>query len=372
MALDQMQALPDRQGEAAEAGRMSFGDHLEELRQRIIYALVGIVLTSVVTLFFGRDIVGWLVQPLARTLRSMNHPPHTNFLNPVEPFGVYLKVSIIGGLILASPWVVYQLWKFVSSGLYRHERRVVLTLLPFSSGMSALAVVFMYWVMLPVCLVFFIGFAASYPPPQVDVNERGGGLVGIVSDWARSFSGMPGGKEAADPDAGATAGATDGTASGSGEATEPPVQTVEIRRSDPLEPVEGQIWLKRPEMELRTFVDGRTLSYASLTGGSLVQPQIKLGDYISMVTFLTLGLVLAFQLPVVLLVLGWTGLVDPAVLARYRKYGVFGCFVLGAVFTPADPISMFVLALPLWGLFELGLLLMRWGYKPADLDAENA
>jgi sec-independent protein translocase protein TatC len=87
------------------------------------------------------------------------------------------------------------------------------------------------------------------------------------------------------------------------------------------------------------------------------------------VTWLALGVVIAFQLPVVMLILGWSQLVSPYWLAQYRKYCVFACFALGAIFTPADPVSMLVLALPLWGLFELGVLLMKLTYRqPEPMD----
>ena len=102
----------------------------------------------------------------------------------------------------------------------------------------------------------------------------------------------------------------------------------------------------------------------------MLSPMIEIGQYISFVTMLMVAIVVSFQLPVVMMIVGWTGLVDPAWLSKYRRYCIFVCFVLGALLTPADPISMFALALPLWGLFELGLLVMRAGYRkrtePAD------
>ena len=68
---------------------------------------------------------------------------------------------------------------------------------------------------------------------------------------------------------------------------------------------------------------------------------------------------MAFQLPVVMLVLGWTGVMASETVSQSRRYCIFGCFVAGALLTPADVLSMFLLAFPLWGLFEFGLLLMK-------------
>jgi sec-independent protein translocase protein TatC len=78
--------------------------------------------------------------------------------------------------------------------------------------------------------------------------------------------------------------------------------------------------------------------------------------------------VLSFQLPLVMLVLGWTGVVPPSFVARYRRHCIFICFALGAVLTPStDVVSMMVMSLPLWGLFEFGLVLMRLNYRPRSL-----
>jgi sec-independent protein translocase protein TatC len=78
-----------------------------------------------------------------------------------------------------------------------------------------------------------------------------------------------------------------------------------------------------------------------------------------------LGIVVGFQLPVVMLILGRTGLIDARQIAAVRTYGVFGCFAAAAILTPTDVISMVIMALPLWALFEIGLLLMRLA-QPAD------
>lgn len=338
---------------------MSLGEHLEELRARLILALVGVGVASIVTLYMGRQIVGWLVQPLARELRHLGLPPQTYNLGVTTGFSVYLKVSLVGGLILASPWVIYQLWKFIEAGLYQSERRVVLTVLPFSALMSGLGVLFMYYFMLPVCLAFLIGFAASYPPPAVD---SGGGFP--LSHWLADVVGSYSGRQVEHLPSTAM---PDDQAAGSGQAgVSAPAARLPVLREDPADAVEGQAWIKLPERELRVFFGGRVHAFAPLVGASLVQPWIELGDYIGFVTLLTLGIVIAFQLPVVMLILSWTGVLAPADLSRYRKYCVFGCFVLGSVLTPADPVSMFVLALPLWGLYELGLLLMRLTYRPIE------
>jgi sec-independent protein translocase protein TatC len=121
----------------------------------------------------------------------------------------------------------------------------------------------------------------------------------------------------------------------------------------------GDTWIDADSGELHVWAGQRVLRFVPLDDLALIAPRVEIGSYISFVALLALGVVIAFQLPVVLLVLGWSGAVDPAWLAQYRRYALFACFAVGAVFTPADPVSMVVLAVPLYLLFELGLILAR-------------
>lgn len=322
--------------------RMSLGDHLEELRARIILGLVGIGVCAALALFVGKHLILLVTTPLTDALRDAGLEPNVHNFNPADPFTVYLKVSLVVGVIVAAPWVLYQLWKFVSVGMYATERRVVLLLVPFSVGMAALGVLFMYYVMLPICLWFFISFAAGYPA----AGEGGGSWL---MDLVRPPATAPG-PEAPSPAAG----------------DQPlPIQ-LPIRTSDPVVPEDGDVWINGPGRSLCVRLNDRTLR-AALTdaAGSLMKPIIGVKEYISFVTMLTLGIVVAFQLPVAMLVLGWTGLIPPALVTRYRPHCVFGCFALGMILTPADPLSMLVLAFPLWGLFELGVLVMKATYRRA-------
>ncbi|GAB4109236.1 MAG: hypothetical protein Kow00105_17800 [Phycisphaeraceae bacterium] len=354
MPLDQIDHEPKRRPHnRPEEVRMSFGDHIEELRRRLILALLGPLLMSVFGLIYGKEIVGWLVKPLTQVLLHFKLPPQTYTLAVTTGFGIYMKVGLIVGLVLSAPWVIYQLWKFVESGLYEHEKRAVYWVAPFSAVMSVLGVLFLYYILLPMTLAFLIFFTIGFPPP----DTSGPSESGLVS-WALKAYGDGGSAEDESPDA------------ASSEA-DPGIVRLPILDADPPDPVVGQAWIKRPEGHLRVRVsETRTDSFIPLVGQSMLAPMIEIGQYISFVTMLMLAVVVSFQLPVVMMIVGWTGLVAPAWLAKYRRYCIFVCFVLGALLTPADPISMFALALPLWGLFELGLLVMRMGYKerkePAD------
>lgn len=325
--------------------RMSLFQHLEELRTRVVRSFWGVGAAMLVTMFFGKDLIAYLAVPLFRALRESGMEARVIVTSPAAPFTIYFKVALISGLILASPWVVYQIWLFIATGLYSRERKVVHILAPFSTLMTALGVLFLYYVMLPICLTFLMNFAASYGMP--------GGLTPSAVDKITTMSAWFAGEsqqKLALPEAG------------------PPDDPEKLQfvipryESDPATPQDGQAWIKMPENILKVRIGDRIMA-AQLTSGSLLSPMIELGSYISFVLLMMLGIVIGFQLPVLMLVGGWVQILDPKWLGKYRKYCLFACAILGAALTPADPISMVILAVPLYLLFELGLLLARLVYR---------
>jgi sec-independent protein translocase protein TatC len=363
MPIDQDDSATPRKDTRLEVARMSFGDHLEDLRRRLILALLGPLVASALGLVYGRQIVGWLVRPLAQVLQYFGLPPQTYNLAVTTGFGVYMKVGLIVGLIVSSPWICYQLWKFIESGLYEHERKAALWVAPFSAVMSVLGVVFMYYVLLPMTLAFLIFFTTGFPAPDTSGPPTSGLMGWVLSAYGPSQA--P--RTSPAPD---SPGVTDPSGQSTTTLAPPGVYTFPVLTEDPANPLEGQAWVKQPEGQLRVFINGRTQTYIPLVGQSLLAPMIEIGQYISFVSMLMLGVVISFQLPVVMMILGWSGLVDPRWLSKSRKYCVFICFAIGALLTPADPISMFALAMPLWGLFEFGLVLMRITYARAKEPAD--
>jgi sec-independent protein translocase protein TatC len=325
MPLDQPRSAIDQRTEDL---RMSFADHLEELRSRLILAVIGVGLGVVIAAVFGFRLIGLLAQPLLQAQDALGYPPQTYTFDSTAGFFTYMVVVLIAGLILAGPWVLYQAWQFVVSGLYTHERRAVHVLWPFSVVMTAAGLAFTYFVLLPVTMVFFFQFSTYYP--EVSYGEPGFMMRILVDPPQRPAI-------TADPDA-------------------QPLQ-LPVLAADPAQPRDGDLWLDaqgRTKLHLR----GQTRVLAVLPT-RLMSPMPQLGDYIRFAAFSALGIVIAFQLPLVMLVLGRTGLVDPNLFSKGRKYAIFICFAAAAILTPADLLSMFVLAVPLYGLFELGLILMR-------------
>lgn len=318
--------------------RLPFGAHLEDLRYRIVMALAGVGVTSVLTFWYGKEIVAWLCQPLADAQRGAQVTAGAYTFSPIAGFAVYLKVSLVAAAILASPWVIYQMWRFFESGLYPRERRAVLLLAPFSAAMTGLGVLFMYYLMLPVCLWFLILFATSFPvadnpePTVIETNPAP----------TTQRDGSP-------------AGQTDHSTG----------IVIPVLPQNPAAPLDGQIWFNGPKTELKVHLDGHTRT-VPLRSSTLLNPLIEIGQYIGFVTVMALGIVVAFQLPVVMLIMGWWGLIDPRLIAQYRKHCVLVCFATGMLLTPSDIFSMLLLAVPMWGLFEFGLLLMRATYADQE------
>jgi sec-independent protein translocase protein TatC len=354
MPLDQIDHEANHKDSRLDEMRMSFGDHLDDLRRRLFLALLGPLIASILGLVYGREIVGWLVRPLAQVLQFFGLPPQTYNLAVTTGFSVYMKVGIIVGLIISFPWICYQLWKFIESGLYEHERKAAFLVAPFSLLMSVLGVLFMYYILLPMTLAFLIFFTTGFPSPDAQEPDAGG-IVG----WVLSAYGSPSTPEVITTDAPAIL-----------DPSPDSTTLFQTLTTDPPNPVEGQAWIKQPEGQLRVHISGRTITYIPLIGQSLLAPMIEIGQYISFVTMLMLGVVVSFQLPVVMMIMGWSRLIAPDTISKYRRYCIFACFVLGAMLTPADPISMFALAMPLWGLFELGLIVMRIAYRKPDKSAD--
>ncbi len=313
---------------------MSLGDHLEELRARLILAVLGLLVGTVASLVFGTQILQFIEYPyywtmnkwlaekerprvksevesfvdlfftnLTQRLASDPNAPEMDprqaafieevskktasawvektqgtgkralprqywlvALGPADAFIAYMKVSLIAGLILTSPWVFYQIWMFVAAGLYERERRYVHTAIPFSTGLFIAGAMFFLFYIARVTLAFFLGF---------------GDVVGVASNWT-------------------------------------------------------------------------------------------LQKYVSFITLMMLVFGIAFQTPIAVFILVRTGLVSIATLRRHRKYVILGLAFLSAVATPSpDPFTMLALLLPLYGLYELGIILSIFAEKKAKAKEQE-
>ena len=249
----------DGEEDEINAATMSLGEHLDELRKRLILAMVGLLIGMVLSLCFGKQILREIERPYKTAMAAarkeypeMNLDVNLHVLRTQGGFLTYLRVSLISGLILSSPWVFYQLWKFVAAGLYRRERRYVMRAVPFSAILFIGGAMFFLLVISKLMLGFFIHF---------------------------------------------------------------------------------NVWLE-------------------------LKPTVTQREHIQFMTMLMLVFGLGFQTPLVVFILGKIGLVSLATLRKYRKHVIVLFLIVAALATSPSPIDQIALALPMWWLYELGILLV--------------
>ncbi len=149
---------------------MSFLDHLEELRQRIIYSLLAVCAAFVLCFLYAENIFRIMQRPIMEALHRNNMPERLVYLNPTEPFNIYLKVGFLAGLFVASPIVLYQLWLFISPGLYRHEKRYVVPFMGSTVFLFLAGGYFGYKLVYPQALNFLIDYGKQFQP-MITIGE---------------------------------------------------------------------------------------------------------------------------------------------------------------------------------------------------------
>ena len=149
---------------------MSFLEHLEELRQRLLRSVISIIVGFGVCFYFRETIYGYLAKPLTDTLHALHMSDKLVYTNPIDPFNLYLKISAMAGIFVASPYILWQLWLFISPGLYRHEKRYVWPFVLMTSGLFISGGLFAYKLAFPPALRFLLEFGHRFQP-MVTINE---------------------------------------------------------------------------------------------------------------------------------------------------------------------------------------------------------
>jgi len=226
---------------------MPFLGHLIELRQRLLYSVLAVLVIFLLLFPFDQWLFSLLADPLLRYL-----PEGTNMvaIDPASPFITPLKLSLVLAIFLAMPILLYQVWGFIAPGLYQHEKRLAKPLLFSSIALFYLGVAFAYFVVFPLVFHFFI----SVLPHGVEMST-------------------------------------------------------------------------------------------------------DIGRYLDFVLKMFFAFGIAFEVPVATVLIILTGMTSASALAQQRPYIIVGAFVVGMLLTPPDAFSQILLALPMWLLFELGLVL---------------
>jgi sec-independent protein translocase protein TatC len=301
-----------------EQYRMTVGEHLEDLRRRLILALVGFAAAAAVCLALGRDvIIPIFCKPLVDTLQKYGLSAQLHSDEVQDVFTSYLQISLICAAAIGAPWIAWQLWQFIAAGLYPNERKYITKFIPFSIGLLIAGMLFVYFFVLPWTLQFFIAFSISVPmksdnPAPVDLNPP---------------------------------------------TTQPTF--IQVVRGNPPHPLEGQIWYDQFQRRYKAFLDGE-IKVVPFSGNQLIATEYKLPDYIDLVVGMLITFGLSFQLPLVVMALAKTGIVEIQTLKAFRRYVYFIMAIVAAVITPGDVITATVLLMiPLVLLYELGIYLAR-------------
>ena len=248
----------DRQ--AVDEARMTFVEHLFDLRKRLRNAALIFFAATIGSFFFAQKYFDLLTRPARMAwTAALGKEPKFVFTNPTEPFWVYTKLAMYAAILIASPFIIWELWKFVAPGLYRKEKRMAMAVTLATA----------------VCFI-------------------GGALFGYTL-------------------------------------------------------------ISKPAL---TFLFGLAESFT----GSLpytIEPMVKMDELSGFMLAMLLGTGAAFELPVVLAVMGWLGLVTARGLWRFNKYALILSAVVGGVLTPGpDVLSQVLMAGPLFGLFNISIVLV--------------
>jgi len=167
--------------ERAELPSMSLMEHLEELRKRIIHSAMYLAVGFVAAFYFHEALYGLVQRPLTQLGIKLN------YTHPMDPLNLYLQVALIGGAILAAPFILYEVWLFISPGLYQKEKRFVVPFMSATVGLFMTGAAFGYFFVLPGALKILILNFGNRFNPVVTIEEYTGFFLSIILGLGISF-----------------------------------------------------------------------------------------------------------------------------------------------------------------------------------------
>ena len=167
--------------ERAELPGMSLMEHLDELRRRIVHSALYLFAGFIAAYFFHERLYGFVEAPLDRLHIKLN------YTHPMDPLNLYLQVSLIGGAIIASPFILYQVWLFIAPGLYQRERRFVVPFMGATVGLFLIGASFGYFYVLPGALKILIVDFGSKFNSIITIEEYTGFFMSVILGLGISF-----------------------------------------------------------------------------------------------------------------------------------------------------------------------------------------
>src|SRR5215471_8774061 len=168
--------LPDDDDDdnALAGGKMSFLEHLDELRKRIVNACIAIAVGVLVTFAFIQKIFDFLLAPTRRAL-----PPGVKLIytQPGEAFSLYVTVALIAGVVVAAPFIMFQVWMFIAPGLYSNEKKLAIPFVAFTTAGFVLGAAFNHYIAFPFMMAFF----ASFNTPDLAFMPKLEDVFGLYS-----------------------------------------------------------------------------------------------------------------------------------------------------------------------------------------------
>ncbi|WP_459774409.1 twin-arginine translocase subunit TatC [Aquifex pyrophilus] len=167
---------------------MPLTEHLRELRYRLIVSIVAFLIGSGVSFYFAKNVFEVLKRPVMESYPDVE----LITLSPTEPLFILIKISLAVGFILASPVILYQMWRFIEPALYSHEKRMFIPLLLGSITLFLLGALFAYFVVLPLALKFLLGlgFSQLLATPYLSVDMYVSFVLKMVIAFGIAFQ-MP-------------------------------------------------------------------------------------------------------------------------------------------------------------------------------------
>ena len=165
---------PDDDDDIPAEGKMSFLEHLDELRKRIVHSMIAIALCVVAGFYWINQIVNFILAPTRQALPTGVKLIYTQ---PGEAFSLYVQIALIMGIVLASPFIMYQVWMFIAPGLYSNEKRLAIPFVLFTTIGFLLGALFNHYIAFPFMMVFF----ASFNTPDLAFMPKLDDVFGLYS-----------------------------------------------------------------------------------------------------------------------------------------------------------------------------------------------